>query len=87
MPVLAVMTAASSGAHLTKYSNITDPVKGQKKLIVDEAITPPRAVLITRQPLLSPPLLLRTALLTDAPIAWRSILELRAMRRPRPRGR
>jgi alcohol dehydrogenase class IV len=44
MPVLAVMTAASSGAHLTKYSNITDPVKGQKKLIVDEAITPPRAV-------------------------------------------
>lgn len=44
MPVLAVMTAASSGAHLTKYSNITDPVKGQKKLIVDEAIIPPRAV-------------------------------------------
>jgi alcohol dehydrogenase len=44
MPVLAVMTAASSGAHLTKYSNITDPVKGQKKLIVDDAITPPRAV-------------------------------------------
>ncbi|MGA8832908.1 MAG: iron-containing alcohol dehydrogenase [Desulfomonilaceae bacterium] len=44
MPVLAIMTAASSGAHLTKYSNITDPVKGQKKLIVDEAIIPPRAV-------------------------------------------
>ncbi|MDA8406759.1 MAG: iron-containing alcohol dehydrogenase [Deltaproteobacteria bacterium] len=44
MPVLAVMTAASSGAHLTKYSNITDPVKGQKKLIVDEAIIPPKAV-------------------------------------------
>jgi alcohol dehydrogenase class IV len=44
MPVLAVMTAASSGAHLTKYGNITDPVAGQKKLIVDEALTPPRAV-------------------------------------------
>ena len=41
MPVVAVMTAASSGAHLTKYSNITDPVAGQKKLIVDEAIIPP----------------------------------------------
>ena len=44
MPVVAVMMAASSGAHLTKYSNITDPVLGQKKLIVDEAIVPPRAV-------------------------------------------
>ncbi|MBC7189574.1 iron-containing alcohol dehydrogenase, partial [Candidatus Aerophobetes bacterium] len=30
--VIAVQTAASSGAHLTKYSNITDPLKGQKKL-------------------------------------------------------
>ena len=44
MPVVAVMMASSSGAHLTKYSNITDPVLGQKKLIVDEAIVPPRAV-------------------------------------------
>jgi alcohol dehydrogenase class IV len=44
MPVVAVMMAASSGAHLTKYSNITDPVAGQKKLIVDEAIVPPRSV-------------------------------------------
>ena len=44
LPVIAVMTAASSAAHLTKYSNITDPVSGQKKLIVDEAIVPPRAV-------------------------------------------
>jgi alcohol dehydrogenase len=40
-PLIAVETAASSGAHLTKYSNITDPVLGQKKLIVDEAIVPP----------------------------------------------
>lgn len=44
MPVLAVMMASSSGAHLTKYSNITDPVQGQKKLIVDEAVIPPRAI-------------------------------------------
>ena len=43
-PVIAVMTAASSGAHLTKYSNITDPVIGQKKLIVDEGIVPPTAL-------------------------------------------
>ena len=43
-PVVAVMMASSSAAHLTKYANITDPVAGQKKLIVDEAIVPPRAV-------------------------------------------
>jgi alcohol dehydrogenase len=39
-PLVAVATAASSAAHLTKYSNITDPVTGQKKLVVDGAITP-----------------------------------------------
>ena len=39
-PVLAVETSSSSGAHLTKYANITDPVVGQKKLIVDMAIVP-----------------------------------------------
>lgn len=38
--LVAVQTSASSGAHLTKYSNITDPVAGQKKLIVDEAVIP-----------------------------------------------
>jgi len=43
-PHVAVQTAASSGAHLTKYSNITDLATSQKKLIVDEAIVPPRAV-------------------------------------------
>ena len=40
-PLIAVETSASSGAHLTKYSNITDPAAGQKKLVVDEAIVPP----------------------------------------------
>lgn len=36
----AIQTAASSSAHLTKYSNITDTTTSQKKLIVDEAIVP-----------------------------------------------
>ncbi len=44
VPVVAVETISSSGAHLTKYSNITDPVSGQKKLIVDMAVVPPKAV-------------------------------------------
>jgi len=44
LPILAVQTASSSAAHLTKYSNVTDPTAGQKKLIVDEAIVPPGAV-------------------------------------------
>ncbi len=39
-PHIAIQTAASSAAHLTKYANITDMVTGQKKLIVDEAIIP-----------------------------------------------
>lgn len=42
-PLVAVQMAASSGAHLTRYSNITDLDRAQKKLIVDEAIVPPRA--------------------------------------------
>ena len=44
LPHIAVETAASSAAHLTKYSNITDVTTGQKKLIVDEAIVPPTAL-------------------------------------------
>lgn len=43
-PHLAVQTAASSSAHLTKYSNITDVATGQKKLIVDDAVIPVRAL-------------------------------------------
>lgn len=39
-PLIAVQTSASSGAHLTKYSNITNPAVGQKKLVVDEGIVP-----------------------------------------------
>lgn len=44
LPILAVQLAASSAAHLTKYSNITDPASAQKKLIVDDAIVPPAAL-------------------------------------------
>ena len=44
MPVVAIQTAASSAAHLTKYSNITNPFTRQKKLIIDDAIVPPAAV-------------------------------------------
>lgn len=40
-PHVAIQTVASSAAHLTKYSNITDISTGQKKLIVDDAIVPP----------------------------------------------
>ena len=40
LPLVAVQCSASSGSHLTKYSNITDPALGQKKLIVDQAIVP-----------------------------------------------
>jgi alcohol dehydrogenase len=43
-PHVAIQTAASSGAHLTKYSNITDLKTGQKKLIVDLAVVPARAI-------------------------------------------
>jgi len=43
-PHIAIQTASSSGAHLTKYSNITNIETGQKKLIVDEAIVPTRSI-------------------------------------------
>ncbi len=43
-PHVAIQTAAGSAAHLTKYSNITDPETAQKKLIVDQAIIPAGAV-------------------------------------------
>jgi len=54
VPVVAVQTGASSAAHLTKYSNITDPMRGQKKLIVDEAIVPKAAFFDYKVTLSSP---------------------------------
>jgi alcohol dehydrogenase len=44
IPHLAVMMAASSAAHLTKYSNITDPETNQKMLIVDPSVVPEKAL-------------------------------------------
>jgi alcohol dehydrogenase len=44
LPHFAVMIAASSAAHLTKYSNITDIHTNQKMLIVDEAVVPSKAL-------------------------------------------
>jgi alcohol dehydrogenase len=40
IPHIAIQTASSSAAHLTKYSNITNLDTNQKKLIVDEAVVP-----------------------------------------------
>jgi alcohol dehydrogenase class IV len=44
IPLMAIQTAAGSAAHLTKYSNVTDPEAGQKKLIIDEALVPEAAL-------------------------------------------
>jgi len=43
-PLIAVQVASGSGSHISKYSNITDIQTNQKKLIVDNAIIPVRAV-------------------------------------------
>ncbi|MBN1671163.1 MAG: iron-containing alcohol dehydrogenase [Kiritimatiellae bacterium] len=43
-PLVAAQLASGSAAHLTKYSNVTDTQTWQKKLIVDEAIVPPKAL-------------------------------------------
>jgi alcohol dehydrogenase class IV len=43
-PVVAIMTAASSGAHLTLASNITDPNTHQKGLILDPILYPAAAL-------------------------------------------
>ena len=54
-PFVAIQTAASSGSHLTKYSNITDVHTGQKKLIVDDAIVPVQPVFDYEVTLGAPP--------------------------------
>jgi alcohol dehydrogenase len=43
-PLVAVAIASASGAHLTKYANITDVKTSQKKLIIDDAVIPDRAL-------------------------------------------
>lgn len=44
LPSLAMQLASGSAAHLTKYSNITDTDKNQKFLVIDNAVTPERAL-------------------------------------------
>ena len=44
IPLVAVQLASGSGAHLTKYSNITDYSTAQKKLIVDASVIPTKAL-------------------------------------------
>ncbi|MCD6536871.1 MAG: iron-containing alcohol dehydrogenase [Thaumarchaeota archaeon] len=44
IPLLAIQTASGSASHLTKYSNVTDTINWQKKLIVDDSIVPPKAI-------------------------------------------
>lgn len=44
LPIVAVQTASSSAAHLTKFAAITDVSVGQKKVMVDMACVPARAV-------------------------------------------
>ncbi len=44
LPHLTIQTIAGSGAHLTKYSNITNTATSQKKLIIDEAVVPGRSI-------------------------------------------
>ena len=70
-PVVAIQTAASTGAHLTKYSNITDVKTGQKKLVVDPAIVPTRAIFDYDLTLSCHPASPRTAPSTASPTVWR----------------
>lgn len=44
VPVVAAQIASGSAAHLTKYSNVTYVESAQKMLIVDDALTPPKAM-------------------------------------------
>ncbi|MBM3712751.1 MAG: iron-containing alcohol dehydrogenase [Actinobacteria bacterium] len=53
-PLIAVMVAAGSAAHLTKHSNITFTKSGEKKLISDDIIIPDRAVFDYKTTLTTP---------------------------------
>lgn len=57
LPHFAAMTVASSAAHLTKYSNITDLRSGQKLLMIDEALVPDRAIFDYSYSITQPPAL------------------------------
>ncbi|MHA1680508.1 MAG: iron-containing alcohol dehydrogenase [Promethearchaeota archaeon] len=44
MPFIEIPTTSGTSAEVTKYSNVTDPRLGVKKLISDPTIIPPRAI-------------------------------------------
>lgn len=44
VPIVTVALAASSGSHLTKYANVTDVRTNQKKLVIDDALLPAKAL-------------------------------------------
>lgn len=73
-PHVAIQTAASSGAHLTKYSNITDVQAGQKKLIVDEAVVPARPVFDYEVMAGAPPSLTADGALDGIAHCWETLL-------------
>lgn len=74
LSVIPIQTAASSGAHLTKYSNITDLVTSQKKLIVDEAIIPPASVFDYRVTLDAPERLTLDGALDGIAHSWEVLI-------------
>ncbi len=44
IPMMTCMTSSASGAHLTKYANLTNMATCQKKLFIDAAVVPPVAL-------------------------------------------
>ena len=70
IPLIAIQTASSSSAHLTKYSNVTDVMTYQKKLIVDEAIVPRAAIFQYDVTKTSPPNLTKDGALDGISHCW-----------------
>ncbi|MEM1582946.1 MAG: iron-containing alcohol dehydrogenase [Candidatus Bathyarchaeia archaeon] len=70
IPLIAIQTASSSASHLTKYSNVTDTLTFQKKLIVDDSIVPRASIFqydITRS---MPPELTKDGALDGVSHCW-----------------
>lgn len=56
-PFFALQTTASSATHLTKYANASNLIDGRKRLIVDEALIPYKALFDYRTTQHQPPVL------------------------------
>ena len=70
IPLLAIQTASGSASHLTKYSNVTDMISFQKKLIVDNAIIPPKAIFQYDVTVTAPPELTKDGALDGISHCW-----------------